>query len=98
MISGRDDWSQMQLQRAKKVQLLPDLEGNASSPEDVIISKMRYYQEGGSDKHLRDSAGVLVVQGDRIDRSYIEHWVQHFGLTAIWNAILKRIHETYGKK
>jgi hypothetical protein len=98
MIPRRDEWGRNQINRRKAVVIDKGVHVWIASPEDVIISKMRYYQEGGSDKHLRDSAGVLVVQGDRIDRSYIEHWAQHFGLIEIWNAILKRIHETYGKK
>ena len=53
--------------------------------------------EGGSDKHLRDSAGVLAIQGDCVDRDYIDQWSNHFGLTEIWNAILKRVDDVYGK-
>lgn len=98
MLPRRDEWGRNQIHRRKAVVIDKGVHVWIASPEDVIISKMRYYQEGGSDKHLRDSAGVLVIQGDRIDRSYIEHWAQHFGLIEIWNAILKRIHETYGKK
>ncbi len=63
----------------------------AASPEDVIISKMRYYQEGGSEKHLRDITGVLRVQGDRIDRDYIAQWVDRFRVLEVWQAILLRI-------
>ena len=97
MISGRDEWSRGQLERRRRVSLLPDLEGYTSSPEDIIISKMRYYKEGGSDKHLRDCAGVLAVQGELIERDYIVRWARHFELMPIWEAILRRIAEVYGK-
>src|SRR5262249_4500528 len=45
-----------------------------ATPEDVILKKLDYYREGGSEKHLRDIAGILKLMGDRIDRTYIEHW------------------------
>ena len=45
-----------------------------SFPEDVIVKKMDFYREGGSEKHLRDITGILKVMGDRIDRGYILEW------------------------
>ena len=58
---------------------------------------MRYYKEGGSDKHLRDCAGVLAVQGELIERDYIVRWARHFDLMPIWEAILMRMAEVYGE-
>ena len=42
-----------------------------ASPENVILMKLRYFQEGGSDKHLRDVASILLIQDKHIDREYI---------------------------
>ena len=91
MVAGDDEWSQSQVDRAHRTELLPGVSGLVSSPEDVVISKMRYYQEGGSEKHLRDCAGVLTIQRERVDRSYIVRWAAHFGLLEIWEAILQRV-------
>ena len=52
---------------------------------------MEAYREGGSDKHLRDIASVLKVMGERVDRSFIEHWASTLGYSDIWHAILRRI-------
>src|SRR4051794_28212958 len=43
------------------------------SPEDVILSKLLYYRLscGESKKHLRDIAGILKIQGKRLDTGYI---------------------------
>jgi hypothetical protein len=79
--------------RARSLPVLTDRLVSFASPEDVIIKKMVYYQEGGSEKHLRDIAGVLRVQGDALDRGYIETWVGKLGLSAIWQTILDRIKE-----
>jgi len=55
-----------------------------ASPEDVILKKLVYYREGGSEKHLRDIAGVLKVRGNRIDRRYISEWASRLGVSEEW--------------
>ena len=76
--------------RAKRVKPLPDFEATFSSAEDVILKKMEAYLEGGSEKHLRDIAGVLKISGEHLDRSYIEEWADRMGTTEVWEEILKR--------
>ena len=63
-------------------------------PEDVIVKKMEYYRLGGSDKHLRDIAGVLKVSGEQVDRTYVAAHAAQFGLSDIWQAILSRIEQS----
>lgn len=58
-----------------------------SAPEDVILKKLEFHREGGSEKHLRDIRGVLKEMGDQIDRAYIEHWVATLGLEDIWRTL-----------
>jgi hypothetical protein len=62
-----------------------------ASPEDVIIKKMQYYREGGSEKHLRDIAGILKISGDKVDKNYIARWATLFGVDTIWQAILEEL-------
>lgn len=76
--------------RRRELPVLPDAAAWFASPEDVILKKMVYYQEGGSDKHLRDIAGVLRVQGDHFDREYIEQWAAELGVVEIWREIEAR--------
>ncbi|HEX4796508.1 MAG TPA: nucleotidyl transferase AbiEii/AbiGii toxin family protein [Humisphaera sp.] len=91
MIARKDDWGSEQVARRQSIELAPDQQGYAARPEDVIISKLLYYQEGGSEKHLRDIAGMLKVSGDEIDRAYVEKWATQLDVIEIWEAILKRI-------
>jgi hypothetical protein len=58
-----------------------------ASPEDVILKKMEFYHEGGSEKHLRDIAGMLKIRGEQVDRSYISEWAQKLGLEDVWRRI-----------
>lgn len=75
--------------RRRRVLLLPDREEFAAAPEDAILRKLWYYNEGRSDKHLRDIAGILRLSGDRIDRADIEAWARKLGLEEAWAAVLE---------
>ncbi len=55
-------------------------------PEYVILAKLEFYREGGSDKHLRDIRSMLAVSGDEIDRALIERAVGELGLAVQWRA------------
>jgi hypothetical protein len=84
--SARSQW-----QRSVRLCIASGVEANFISPEDVILRKMEYYQEGGSEKHLRDIAGVLKIQGEQIDRRYLDDWSARLGLAEIWEMVLQRI-------
>lgn len=56
-------------------------------PEYVIVRKLEYYREGGSDKHLRDIRGMLALSGDQIDREALAEWIHKRGLEAQWEQV-----------
>ena len=60
-----------------------------ASPEGVILKKLEYYREGGSDKHLRDIAGILRISGDQVDFAYIGDWATRLDLAEIWAKVRK---------
>src|SRR3989337_842704 len=77
--------------RAHRIYPAESYQANFAAPEDVIIKKMEFYQEGGSEKHLRDIAGILKVSGNDVDKEYISEWARRLGLTEIWDAMLRRL-------
>jgi hypothetical protein len=91
MIAKTDPWAVEQLARRERTGLLPDRSGFVARPEDIIISKMQYYEEGGSEKHLRDIVSMLKTSRDRMDRAYLDRWINTLKLTATWQAILSRL-------
>ncbi len=91
IIARRDPWSRAQISRRQRVGVLPDRDGFLASPEDIIISKMQYYRQGGSEKHLRDIAGIMRVSGEDLETDYVERWAEELGLMEIWQAILRRL-------
>jgi len=75
--------------RVRRVRPGPDFEAIFASPEDVIVKKLEYYREGGSQKHLRDIGGVLRISGEKIDYAYIQECAERLGWGEIWRAILE---------
>ena len=84
-------WGQAEFLRRERTRILPDLEGYCARPEDVILGKLMYYREGGSEKHMRDITGILKVSGDAVDREYVSAWAVKMGLAEIWQAVLSRL-------
>jgi len=83
-------FARQSLARARRVEMTPGHYVMLSSPEDVIINKLLFYDEGKSNKHLADIAGVLRVQKTLIDRAYIETWAERFGVDQHWRQAAKR--------
>jgi hypothetical protein len=91
ILAGHDAWGRAQLSRRKKIKIESGLDVYIGAPEDIIIGKMIYYREGGSEKHLRDITGILKISGQDIDMAYIQKWVGDLGLSDIWESILDRV-------
>jgi Domain of unknown function (DUF1814). len=56
------------------------------SPEDLILSKLAWLKQGGSDVHRRDIASVLAGGMD-FDRGYVARWAQELSVAALWKDI-----------
>lgn len=62
------------------------MEGGAISVapiEYVIIRKLQYFRDSGSDRHLRDIAMMLRLSGDTVDSDALGEWCQRLDLTAL---------------
>jgi hypothetical protein len=91
IVSKETEYSHIRFERARTIHPAKGWTATFASPEDVIIKKMEFYHLGGSDKHLRDIAGILRVSGQEIDHAYVERWALKLGLTAIWEAVLENV-------
>ncbi len=60
------------------------------SPEDIVLQKLSWYKltPGGSQKQWRDVLGVLKVQGERLDRAYLNQWAVTLKLTDLLSGAL----------
>ncbi len=50
------------------------------SPEDVILSKLLWYKEAQTDKHLNDARGVWDMQKESLDRDYLRAWAMRLSI------------------
>lgn len=79
--------------RTTRIKPAEDYEASFASVEDVIIKKMEYFRQGGSEKHLRDISGVLKISGSKVNRDYIADWASKLKLESVWKAILDRLEQ-----
>lgn len=88
-LSGRDPLHAWGLARARQL----EVEGQVfvvAPPEYVIVRKLEYYREGGSEKHLRDIRSMLDTSPDAIDRVELEKQIATRGLQEAWRGVEER--------
>ena len=58
-------------------------------PEYVIIRKLEYFRDGGSDRHLRDVRAMLRIAENPIDIAMVVAQVERLGLESQWELARK---------
>lgn len=63
----------------------PELSFYLCTPEDIILQKLVWYRLGRqqSDKQWRDILGVLKLQGESLDFTYLQNWAERLSLTPL---------------
>lgn len=87
MVAAEDEFNRSRFGRGRDVSIAPNQNVQFAAPEDVIVRKLQYYREGGSEKHLRDIRGILTLTGDHIDHAYLHAWIDRLDLREPWNAV-----------
>jgi hypothetical protein len=62
------------------------------TPEDIIVAKLVAYRETGSDKHLRDVRGVLVMQWEALDLETIRRSADVNGVIEPFEELLEAVY------
>jgi hypothetical protein len=88
-IAKEDAYHQSALARRLTDRLVdddPDSVVCLASPEDVILSKLQWYEMGQrvSERQWLDILGVVKVQGDSLDKEYLLRRSQALGLCDLW--------------
>jgi hypothetical protein len=87
---GQDELHHWAMPNRKRI----ELEGThfwVAPPEYVILRKLEYFKEGGSDKHLRDISTMIEVSGDQLDLKEIQERAEKYGLAKEWKQLRKSI-------
>lgn len=59
---------------------------SVAPPEYVVVRKLEYYKNSGSERHLRDIAMMLRLSADQIDIEEIDGWAERMDLVQQWAA------------
>ena len=64
-----------------------------ASPEDIILHKLEWYQAADhvSERQWSDVLGVLKVQGDQLDMSYMKKWAKKLGILGLLEKALSEV-------
>jgi hypothetical protein len=61
-----------------------------TAPENLILSKLLWYKEAKSDRHLEDIKSVLQVRKN-IDQKYLNLWIEELGLKEEWEELKRAV-------
>jgi hypothetical protein len=84
--TGRDELNAWGFRNARRIEFQGEMVTMAP-PEYVIIRKLEFYREGGSDKHVRDIRAMLAISGDQFDRAELDEWIHRRGLEPQWKRV-----------
>ncbi len=80
-LAGRDALHQWGMQHRRRL-TLDGVEIQVAPPEYVILRKLEYYREGGSEKHLLDSRAIVAMCDD-LDQAWMSETAQRRGLSEL---------------
>ena len=85
--SGRDELHSWAFRHARQMEYRGE-PVNVAPPEYVIVRKLEYFREGGSDKHLRDIRAMLAVSGTQLNGAELDAWIRRRGLEGEWKMVV----------
>ena len=74
-----------EFRRRRRISFWKGFEAFLACPEDVIIKKLEFYREGGSEKHLTDIRGILA--NTKVDQDYLDNWLTELQLGKYWSKL-----------
>jgi hypothetical protein len=93
-VSKRDAFDNEQLERRELYPVLRTSERSVyvASPEDTILSKLRWYRhtDERSDRQWNDVLGVITVQADKLDHTYLKRWATELNVLDLFERALSQ--------
>jgi len=86
-LSGEDPLHEWAFAKRRHLEIAPGQLISVAPPEYVILRKLQYFQEGGSEKHKTDIMGMLAISGADLDRDVLADWISQLALRDTWFAV-----------
>jgi hypothetical protein len=83
IICKTSEHAQEEFGRRTRLSLVEEMEVFVARVEDVMIKKLEYFREGGSQKHIGDIKGMIA--NSKIDQDYLSNWIKKLGLEKEWS-------------
>jgi hypothetical protein len=85
MVRKATEHALAEFERRRRTPFWEGHEAYVASPEDVILKKLDFFRQGGSEKHLHDIRGILAETP--VDETYLRSWIDRLGLATEWEKI-----------
>lgn len=59
-----------------------------ASPEDLILSKLQWFKDTQSTRHLEDAESVLKISSQKLNMEYLKQWAERLEVSDILNNLL----------
>lgn len=85
-----DRYDHLRFKRRTKKKIF-DKMVHITTPEDLIIIKLKWFKESGIEKHYADAMGVYQVQRKELDLRYLRNWLSFHSTKRFFEKILKEV-------
>lgn len=91
MIAGESAFDLIQFERKQAIEVWDGQVLFYASAEDVVLNKLKWRLQSGSEKQWRDVLGILKVQGDLLDVGYLREWANVLGVLEDLNLAMEQV-------